>query len=252
MSVLSAVRIDAPRVLASAPAPFSPLSLPSPIYWFDANDPATMFLESSGSPPGSTPAGDLEGVGAWRDKSGNGRHVTQSLLGNRPLRDASLNPTVLTPDSNDRLLSSAFTAIAQPFSIVFVSDNQTNLGTFFDHGSAGTRILAQRGASNTLVSMFAGTSLAVTVPDTTLRRAYLFEYNGASSKVWTVVGSDFVQAGATGNAGTNTMADIRLFGNATNFLSALQMSETFASGAVLTAQQRLDTATYLLAKWGGL
>lgn len=252
MGILSAFRIDDPPLLASGPAPFSPLSLPSPIYWFDAADASTMFLESTGSPPGSTPAGDLEGVGAWRDKSGNGRHITQALLGNRPLRDATSSPSVLTPDTTDRLFSAAFGAIAQPFTICVVSDNQTNGSCFYDHGTAGTRILAQRGASNTLVSMFAGASLAATVPDTTLRRGYLFEYNGANSKIWTVVGSDFVQAGSTGNAGTNTLADIRMFGNTAAFLSALQMSETFASGAVLTAQQRLDTATYLLAKWGGL
>lgn len=234
------------------PPAFSPLSLPTPLYWFDAGDAATMFLEASGSPPGTTPAADLDPVGAWRDKSANGRHITQAVLGNRPLRDAVSSPSVLTPDASDRLFSAAFGAIAQPFSIVFISDNLTNNSTFYDHGTAGTRILAQRGASSTSVSMFAGASLAATVPDTASRRCYLFEYNGASSKIFTVVGSNFVQAGSTGNAGTNTLADLRMFGNTAAFLSAIKMSETFASGAVLTAQQRLDTATYAIAKWGAL
>ncbi len=249
MSALVGARVDAPRG-SSGPAAFSPLSLPSPIYWFDAADASTMFLE--GTPPGTTPADDLDPVGTWRDKTVNARHISQALLGNRPLRDASSSPSVLTPDTTDRLFSASFGAIAQPFSIVFVSDNLANNSTFYDHGTAGTRILAQRGATNLLVSMFAGASLSVAVPDTTVRRAYLFEYNGASSKVFTVVGSDFVQAGATGNAGNNTLADLRMFGNTAAFLSANKMSETFANGAVFTAQQRLNTATYLLSKWGAL
>lgn len=245
------IGIGLPRRRAAGSVAFSPLSLPSPVYWFDAADAATLFQESSGSPPGTTPAGDLQTVGAWRDKSGNGRHLTQAVGTSRPLRDAVSSPSVLMPDGGDRLFGSAFTAIPQPFTIGVVSDNTVNNSCFYDHGTAGTRILAQRGASNTSVSLFAGASLAATVADTAVRRAYLFEYNTTASKIWVYDGatSNFVQAGATGNAGTNQLADLRLFGNGAAFLVALQASEFFANAAVFSTQQRADTALYLKTKW---
>jgi hypothetical protein len=238
-------------VRSSGEAPFSPLSLPSPLFWFDASDAATMFLESSGSPPGTTPAGDLQTVGAWRDKSANGRHITQAVGGNRPTRDASFSPSVLSCDASDRLFSSAFGPIAQPFTIGVVSDNQANNSAFFDNGTAGTRILAQRGAVGTTVQMFAGATLSATgVADLGSRRAFLFEYNGASSKIWMHNGTAFAQVGATGNAGTNTLGDLRIFGNTAAFLSSLETCEFFGNGAVLSTQQRADVGAYLKTKWG--
>lgn len=50
--------------------------------WLDAADSSTLFDATSG---GSLP-GNNGAVARWEDKSGNGRHVTQSTSGNRPLR----------------------------------------------------------------------------------------------------------------------------------------------------------------------
>lgn len=49
--------------------------------WLDATDTATLWQDTAGT----TPAGDTNSVARWDDKSGNGRHVTQS--------NASLRPT---------------------------------------------------------------------------------------------------------------------------------------------------------------
>jgi hypothetical protein len=54
--------------------------------WLDAADSATLFDAVSG---GSTPAAD-GAVARWEDKSGNARHVTQSISGNRPARKVAL------------------------------------------------------------------------------------------------------------------------------------------------------------------
>jgi hypothetical protein len=53
--------------------------------WWDASDSATLFNASSG---GSNSTADQE-VGRIEDKSGNGRHFTQSTSGNRPIRKTS-------------------------------------------------------------------------------------------------------------------------------------------------------------------
>lgn len=69
--------------LRGGPSVFDPLSL-SPVAWYDAGDPTTLFDASTG---GSLVAdGGL--VARWEDKSGNGNHLTQSTSGKRPVYDA--------------------------------------------------------------------------------------------------------------------------------------------------------------------
>lgn len=63
---------------------FNPLSL-SPALWLDASDSSTLFDATSGG--NLVTAGGA--VARWEDKSGNGRHITQSTLDNRPIRSVS-------------------------------------------------------------------------------------------------------------------------------------------------------------------
>jgi hypothetical protein len=75
--------------------------------WYDASDASTLFNATTG---GSLVAAD-GGVARWEDKSGNGRHATQSTSGSRPLRKTSVQggKDVLRFDgSNDFLTSSDF------------------------------------------------------------------------------------------------------------------------------------------------
>jgi hypothetical protein len=65
---------------------FSPLSL-TPALWLDASDAATLFQDSALT----TPAGEAEPVGGWKDKSGNGRHFTQSGTSRPMLYDSGPN-----------------------------------------------------------------------------------------------------------------------------------------------------------------
>jgi hypothetical protein len=233
----------------TAAAAWTPLSLGAALQgWFDAGDASTMWADTGGT----VPAGDLVGVARWDDKSGLGRHVTQSGATARPTRDASFTPSVLTTDGGDSLLSSAFTAVSQPYSFVVVSDNLLNSSSFFDNGTGVTRSVAQRGAGGaTTITIFANASMTVTgAPDSSTRRAYIFEFNGANSKVWAFDGTAFVQVGATGNAGANTLADFRIFGNSTNRLTSAETCELFAFAGLATAGQRSDIGSYIKNKWG--
>jgi hypothetical protein len=228
---------------------WSPLSLGAALQgWYDAGDPATLWADTAGT----TPAGDIVGVARWDDKSGLARHLTQAGATARPTRDASFTPSVLSTDGGDKIASSAFTAVSQPYSWVVVSDNLVNSSIFFDNGSAGTRNLAQRGASSsTTVQIFAGATLMATgVPDLNTRRGFLFEFNGANSKIFVHDGSTLTQFGATGNAGTNTLASISLFGNAGSLLTASATSEFFAFSGIASAGDRTSIATYIKNKWG--
>lgn len=67
------------------PRTFTPLSL-SPALWLDASDSSTLYDSVTG--------GSLVAAGGtiarWEDKSGNGRHATQSISESRPTRQTSV------------------------------------------------------------------------------------------------------------------------------------------------------------------
>jgi hypothetical protein len=70
--------------------------------WYDASDASTLFDATSG---GSLVAAD-GGVARWEDKSGNGRHATQSTSGSRPLRKTGIKnglPVLRFDGSNDSM-----------------------------------------------------------------------------------------------------------------------------------------------------
>lgn len=219
--------------------------------WFDAGDATTLYLESTGTPPGSTFAGDLQNAGTWRDKSGLGRHVTNGTSTSRPMRDASFTPSVLSFDGTDKLVSSTFAAVAQPYNFLVVSDNSTTSSSYFDNGTAGTRQLASRGANANTISIFAGAGLtATTAPDLGVLRAWLFEFNTTSSKIWVYdkATAQFIQVGSTGNAGSNTLAGFNLGGNASNLLQCSSMAEIVVFSGSLTSTLRGQFATYV-TRW---
>jgi hypothetical protein len=53
--------------------------------WLDGSDTATLFDDTSGGSPVAVDGG----VARWEDKSGNGRHFTQSTSANRPQRKSN-------------------------------------------------------------------------------------------------------------------------------------------------------------------
>ena len=88
--------------------------------WLDAADSSTLFDAVSG---GSTPA-DGGSILRLEDKSGNGRHATQSASGARPLRKASLFNSLdsLRFDGSDDLMLMDFGAsVSQPVYVFAVT-----------------------------------------------------------------------------------------------------------------------------------
>jgi hypothetical protein len=90
------------RAALSTWSPFTPASVTGLQAWYDASDASTLFDATSG---GSLVAAD-GAVARWQDKSGNGRHFTQSSSGSRPLRKTSQQnglATLLFDGANDLL-----------------------------------------------------------------------------------------------------------------------------------------------------
>ena len=81
--------------------------------WLDASDSSTLFDATTG---GSLVAAD-GAVARWEDKSGNGRHATQSTSGNRPLRKTGIKNGlgVLRFDGSNDFMSIANSTAAFKF-----------------------------------------------------------------------------------------------------------------------------------------
>lgn len=113
------------NMLSSSGGAFNPLTL-SPVVWFDGADANTMFDSTTGGSivaPGAA-------IARWEDKSGNGRHATQSTVINRPIRTASgqNGRNVVTFDgTNDRMTFGRFDLTASTFFLVM---QRTSANTF--------------------------------------------------------------------------------------------------------------------------
>ena len=95
------------RAATSTWSPFTPATVSGLQLWLDASDASTLYDATSG---GSLVAAD-GGVARWQDKSGNGRHFTQSSSGSRPLRKTSQQnskDTLLFDGTDDHLVGPDF------------------------------------------------------------------------------------------------------------------------------------------------
>jgi hypothetical protein len=104
--------------------------------WLDASDASTLFDATTG---GSLVAAD-GGVARWEDKSGNGRHATQSTSANRPARKTAIQNglDVLRFDgSNDFLAIPSSTAAFK-----FFHSSQSTFFCVFRHTQIETAAFA--------------------------------------------------------------------------------------------------------------
>lgn len=187
--------------VAAAPS-FDPLTA---VTWHSA-----FFAED----PDWTPPADGAAVSQWDDGSGNGRHAIQATGANRPLyRAASAvmnnKPAVEAVDATDSLAQTAYTAIAQPFSLVFLGRMTLGASLITDGLSGSGRVTFGRGAAQWNPN--AGSSPLVGTGDASV---HLFEWiiNGANAKLFI----DGTQVGATQTHGSNQCVGLTLFNRYTS------------------------------------
>ncbi len=209
---------------------------------YEASAPETLFSDTAGT----TLAADGVNVARWNDRSGNGNHVTQATLSNRPTRSAAAG--VLTFDGGDRFTAVVFAGgtKAQSFSAACVGTITNANGMFFDNNSP--RWLAQRGSTSTTFQIHTGSTLATTTaPDVgSQRRAYYLEYAGASSKIYS---GGVLQT--TGAAGANGAAGFGIGGTVASFPTGdIGMVAVFSR--LLTAQEQALLYAYQQANWPGV
>lgn len=103
---------------------------PTPTAWYDPSDLSTLWKDTAGTTPVTA---DGDAVARIDDKSGNGRHLTQSTAGSRPLYKTSGGISWLQFDGVDDYLSCAdnddWEALAGDFTVAAAASITGSTGT---------------------------------------------------------------------------------------------------------------------------
>lgn len=249
---------------------FNPSDISNLALWVDADDASTLY-QSGG---GSLAAADGDVVGAWLDKSGNGRHMTQATAGNKPiLKKNQLNGKQMVRGDgvDDRLqqLAVAPNYIVNSTCTIFAVIKQVSTKAAAQqrpmgntNGGVGTNgfnliTSANTGAPNYWVVRDSSGSGAgdITMTGTfTLGQAYVYTFRlNASGAQSFINGFQNVATTAITTLGTPTQP-FTLFQDgtptATTFAANSDIGEVIVYSKSLTDQERISIENYLRRKWG--
>lgn len=218
---------------------------PNLAYWYDANDIATLWQDSARTTP---VASDADPVGAWDDKSGNGRNVIQATAGLRPLYKTNIlnGKAIVRGDGTDDLLNHAAYENDLPVYVaaVVIPRHATSAGVFHDRVSTNDRlgILADTGDGWRQISVNAGTHRGTCVNGTAAVVGAAFA-TGASC----FFRIDGVEYAAEDLSPDNNGAGIRLFGGSAS--AQCDIAELAGFSAIPSLAYRVAIEQYLDAKW---
>ncbi len=238
--------------------PFDPASVAGLTGWWDASDQDTLFDATSG---GSLVAAD-GGVARLEDKSGNGRHFTQSSSGSRPIRKTGVRNSldVLRFDGSDDVMDSSTsfgTLFTSTQTTCFIVAKATNAGTndsfqpfnsmVLSDTNAGQGFFAVR-SNNTARSFgydgdYSDASVAYTIGDWVLFSTW---HDGTDLNVSLNSGT-----AVSTNLDTRTsLGTMRLGANYANIRFDGDVAEVITYNQTLPENDRENVQSHLISKWG--
>jgi len=267
--------------VSAAVTPSVPASIAGLQLWLDASDSATLFDATTG---GSLVAAD-GGVARWQDKSGNGRHATQSTSGSRPLRKTAIQggKDVLRFDGTDDVIaleSDLALNAAQSLFVVFKPTSTITTSSYGQLLSGGTFSGAGTGTSQFGLSLGSTSGsiqnerlLLFVVAEDGNGNAQVYGHGQTSADVsgCTLVYYSFASTGNTfagrvnGSASFATAADpggfssiqsrrptvFRRVGSApSSSFCAADVCEIIIYNSALSDADRSAIESYLMTKWG--
>jgi len=244
--------------------PFSPTDISGIALWLDADDPRTLFSNTSGT---TRATADATAVALWADKSGNGRNASQSTANKCPLLKTSVlnNRNVIRGDgSNDTLSLSR--CVSEDFSIFIVFQTTQSYFRFAAsqwYEGAGLFDSEVGGVTNDYgISMYQGYPRAGTGnPDTSITDPSTRNNGSATIVCFTRLKStgalNLYTNGIPVASGTGTTASLTsptvnyLMSTADSFgYMSGDMAEVIAYSSVLSSTNRIKVEQYLQNKWG--
>jgi hypothetical protein len=193
-------------------------------------------------------------INRWLDKSGYGRHLTQSVVANKPTLVSTgqisyNNQPILSFDGGDSLAidENVSFSLTQPFTVYLVAEQgptATSFATYFD-SSTSDRVILRKDTSNTVLNLFAGSTVTGNINQNT-KQVTAVVYNGASTTVYNSASvSQF-----SGNTGTQTLGrPIIGIGQGNIYPFSGKMAELIFFSGSHSASDRLTVLDYLETKY---
>jgi Neuraminidase (sialidase) len=226
-------------------AGFNPLNL-SPALWFDASDSTTLF-QSNG---GAAAAADGDPVGYWLDKSGNGRHLTQTSGINKPLLKLAIKNGkngVLFNGTSSFFNATSYT---HPSAMTFfrvIKRTTAATRSFGISNSTGVDYPAWWDFDNKLYLASSGRVFVQTSTSTSTGFFILKSFYSSASDLACWVNGASVAGSIAGTAGV-TLA-WTLYGKAAAGYSNDYVFEDLAFPSALSAGDVANVESYLNSKW---
>ena len=239
----------------------------APSLWLDANAPNILFQDSAMTTP-ATATNDP--IGAWKDRSGNNRHLTQGTAGSRPVltKEILSGKNGITFNGTSHVLKSGGTFGTDAglngdpsFTVFFVYKKTDNtLGNAFGWGDQSAIVrtfgLYDQGVALYQGYQFAGTSeFNTTIP--AVNTWYLRTARKTPGAINTTMTS--TRNGANDATGTPSSLTLNISGgfpfslgtwaNSTSPLFQGSVVEFLIFNTALTVAQSSDVSFYLNSKW---
>lgn len=231
---------------------FSPLSL-SPALWLDAADPNTIYDATTGG--NLVAAGGM--IARWEDKSGNGRHATQSASGSRPTRQTAVQNgrDVVRFDGSNDFLSSTVAISRSTYSVFSVIKKLSGDGSTFRVGlgygtnTTGTYWNGWFNSTLKLTVSFASPATDLFLNDTSNGPHIFFGSLGSGTGTGKINGS--ILSPSTGSSVDRT-GDVLTLGAFTSvsYFTNVEILEVIIFEYVVSTTNRQRVERYLGAKWG--
>lgn len=253
-----------PRTLRPSSS-FTPKSISGLALWLDASATGDLFQNSDGTVP-AVNSGDP--VGYWRDRSGNGRNVTNSTSTKRPTVSSESGRKALAFDGvDDNLNATPSSAVGSTAvtHIAVVKNNLTSQPTYLSaswglsSGSAGRPLERWQSLSQNRIYTSDATATDVTSPFRSLSDRFIYCLDGQKdgvatnqhrlrefingAQIFSVTGnsSTWSTTGQKFNLGTRDDNGTQYKGN---------ICEVLCYDKILSVADRQKIERYLAAKWG--
>jgi len=245
--------------------PFVPTDISGLSLWFDADDPRTLFSNTSGTTRATT---DATALALWSDKSGNGRNAYQATGASQPLLKTNIlnNKNVVRFDGSNDILATAASQVANTtdgsFTAFAVAQRTTASGFMTvvnQDNSTATRcsqFLNFAGNGNVESIGFVGGTpkFAYTSSGTiSLSNFYILESTASTSTI-SAYSNGIVGSGAVtgGNLAVPSQAvSLGAYPTGQQYLNG-DIAEVLLYNSVLSLTNRIKVEQYLQNKWGVL
>lgn len=224
---------------------FTPLDIVDLQLWLDGSDITTLYTDSAMTTPVTS---DDDVVGAWKDKSGNGYHATQTVTANKPLYKTTVQNglSIIRFDGNDRLTLGGGLPVSQTVAAVY---RRTAAGDYRHQAFGGSQAWGYPATTNWIAYnnwLLAGGWRSGSAWNNLLWHISVWVLTTANAKVYLDSALDLTYTNTLVLGNVQAIGSYRSAG--TNYLYG-DIAELIVYETELSTEDRQSVETYLNNKW---